>query len=127
MANGLVADLVSVVVVDLLEVVDVEGQNGEGLLAGSPLLQGDLQAAAVEQAAEGVGQAVEVELADLLLQQGQSGEQGALELGGLVIPRTYLAELLAGRRRVQLPGGVGQLAQRLGDQARQSPDGQQAQ
>ncbi|MNN66579.1 hypothetical protein D3C81_1821640 [compost metagenome] len=47
-ANGLVADFVSVVVVDLLEVVDVEGQNGEGLLAGSPLLQGDLQAAAVE-------------------------------------------------------------------------------
>ncbi|MNZ77512.1 hypothetical protein D3C78_960560 [compost metagenome] len=104
-----VADRVAMVVVDLLEVVDIEGNGGKWLAVGLPLLQGQLQAAAVVEAGEGVGEGVEIELADLPVELGQTGDQRALEFGRLEVPGAHPADFSGGGLRVHLPRAAGQL------------------
>ncbi|GAB3377987.1 hypothetical protein GCM10027514_15700 [Azotobacter armeniacus] len=57
-----------VVVVDPLEMVDVEGDDREGLALQLPLLQLRLHAAAVAQPGQRVGEAFLAELAEALME-----------------------------------------------------------
>ncbi|MOA06356.1 hypothetical protein D3C78_1259870 [compost metagenome] len=127
LAEQLVAGVMAEAVVDLLEVVDIDGDDRKGAVAGLPLLQSRQHAAAVEQAGQRVGDRVVIELADLVVELGESGQHGAFEFGGLEIPGADLADLFRGRLRVHLPGAAGQLPERSGNQPGQPPDAQQGQ
>ena len=125
-----VAGGVPVAVIDVLEVIDVDGHDRHRLVLGLQQRQRFVQAASVQQPGQGVRGGFAAQVADLVMQRRQPHEQRALELRRLEIPGAHLADAVRGIRILHVLGDAGQFAQRAGDPARQQPDrrhGQQQQ
>ncbi len=118
----LVADIVSVPVVDPLEVIDVQRDGRKRLVPPRVQAQRIRDAAAVVQAGQGIGERLEVEPGHASAGQARAAQQRALETMGFDVPGRHGLDPLQALRRRHQPGLAGQLDERAGDRPGKPPD-----
>ena len=119
--------VVAKAVVDLFEMVDIDGDDGKRRLLRLEGGDGGLQMAAVAQASQRVGVDVFAQLGDVALQQVNAFEHGLFQLVRFKVPRLDGLNLVRSFGLVHVSRTIGQLAQRAGNAAGTPPDQQQHQ
>ena len=117
MAQHLVPHRMTVAVIDLLEVIHVQGQGGKGNAVGFPDFQLAMDAPPVHEPGEGIGGGFLVEKAQLELDRAQAYLEPLFDLPGFPVPGPDPVQLFRGFRMVQPGSHLRQLIQGPGEMA----------
>ena len=110
LSEYLVTCIVAKTVVDMLEVIDVDGNHRERQRLRLKGADGCLQMAAIAQPGQRIGVHVLAQLGDIALQQAQTLEHGFLEFVGLEVPGLDGLDVLRRLGLVHIVSTIGELA-----------------